>query len=115
MILIKRAYDEAEKSDGLRILVDKLWPRGIKKEDLVINEWAKNISPSDGLRRWFGHKSERWLEFCKRYFKELDQKQEYWEPIVKEAKRKRVTLIFGAKDTEHNNAKALKTYLELKK
>jgi uncharacterized protein YeaO (DUF488 family) len=114
MILTKRAYDPPHAADGLRILVDRLWPRGIKKEDLLLDDWIKDISPSDELRRWFAHEPEKWSQFVKRYFKELDENKECWQAILNTAKHHRLTLVYGAKDTEHNNAAALKQYLESK-
>lgn len=115
MISTKRAYDPPQSDDGLRILVDRLWPRGIKKEDLLIDDWIKDISPSNELRQWFAHEPAKWTQFVERYFKELDAKKACWEPLLKKAKRHRVTLVYGAKDMEHNNAVALKQYLESKK
>lgn len=114
MIRTKRAYEQSEAADGRRILVDRLWPRGISKEKLAVDEWMKELAPTDELRRWFGHEPERWPEFVSRYSQELDEKQLYWEPIVKEAEHHRITLVYGAKDTQHNNAEALKRYLDAK-
>lgn len=114
MILTKRAYDPPQQDDGLRILVDRLWPRGIKKDDLLIDDWIKDISPSTELRQWFAHEPAKWTEFVKRYFKELDRKKDSWQTLLNRAKRRRVTLLYAAKDTEHNNAVALKQYLESK-
>lgn len=114
MIHIKRAYEPPDSSDGIRILVDRLWPRGLKKQDLSITDWIKEVGPSNELRRWFGHKPERWRSFLSKYFRELDEKQAEWQPILDKARRHRVTLIYGAKDTEHNNAVALRQYLERK-
>ncbi|EDZ67528.1 conserved hypothetical protein [Nitrosococcus oceani AFC27] len=114
-IALKRAYEQADKDDGCRILVDRLWPRGIKKEDAAIDEWLKEIGPSNELRKWFGHDSEKWPEFRKRYFQELEKNPEAVEPLTEIAKNQRqVTLIFSAKDSEHNNAVVLKEYLEEK-
>jgi len=114
MILTKRAYDPPEPGDGLRILVDRLWPRGIKKEDLLLDDWIKDISPSDELRRWFAHETEKWPQFVTRYFNELDENKECWQALLNKAKHQCLTLPYGAKDTEHNNAVALKQYLESK-
>jgi len=114
MILTKRAYDPPQPSDGLRILVDRLWPRGIKKEDLLMDDWIKDISPSDELRRWFAHRPERWPQFVKKYFQELEANRPCWEQLLAKVRHHRVTLIYGAKDTEHNNALALKQYLDSK-
>ena len=115
MILIKRAYDPPGPDDGSRLLVDRLWPRGIRREALVLDGWLKDVAPSDNLRRWFGHDPVKWEEFCRRYFVELDGKPEAWTPILKLARQGNVTLVFSARDIEHNNAVALKAYLDLGK
>jgi uncharacterized protein YeaO (DUF488 family) len=112
MILIKRAYEPAGAEDGMRFLVDRLWPRGISREALRLDAWLKEVAPSDGLRRWFGHDPAKWVEFEARYFAELDEKPETWQPVLTAARQGNVTLLFGARDTEHNNAVALKAYLE---
>ncbi len=111
MIKIKRVYDPPEPGDGKRILVDRLWPRGIKKENLKVDEWLKEISPSDKLRKWFSHDPKKYEEFKKRYTRELEDKSDILGRIKKEAKKGRVTLLFSAKDTEHNNATVLKELL----
>jgi uncharacterized protein YeaO (DUF488 family) len=107
-----RVYDEP-RGPGRRYLVDGLWPRGLRKDDLEMDEWRKEAAPSQGLRRWFGHDPARWDEFRRRYFEELDARPDAWRPLLAAAKRGRVTLLFGARDLEHNNAVALKEYLEL--
>jgi uncharacterized protein YeaO (DUF488 family) len=112
MIQIKRAYDPPAPGDGTRFLVDALWPRGIKKEDLRLDGWLKDAAPSSELRRWFGHDPDRWAEFQQRYFAELDDKPEALQPLRSAAEEGDVTLIYGARDTEHNNAVALLKYLE---
>ena len=112
MIQIKRAYDPHGPDDGARILIDRLWPRGIQKEALKLDGWMKDVAPSDDLRRWFGHDPEKWEEFCRRYFAELDSQPEAWQPILKLAGQGKVTLLFGARDVQYNNAVALKAYLE---
>jgi uncharacterized protein YeaO (DUF488 family) len=112
MIQLKRAYDAPAEADGTRFLVDRLWPRGIKKEDLRIDGWLKEVAPSDDLRKWFGHDPDRWEGFQERYAKELDEKSDALEPIREAARQGDVTLVFAARDTEHNNAVALKAYLE---
>lgn len=112
MINLKRAYEEASPEDGARFLVDRLWPRGVKKTELRLDGWLKEISPSDKLRRWFGHDFSKWDEFRRRYFTELDSRPEVWREIGGFARNRRATLIFSAHDTEHNNAVALKEYLE---
>ncbi len=110
-IKIKRIYEEPKKSDGFRILVDRLWPRGIKKDQAAIDLWLKEIAPSDALRKWFDHDPKKWPEFQKRYAKELTAKQEWVDTVKKEAKRKTVTLLFGAKEAEYNNAVALRNFI----
>ena len=112
MIQILRAYDSDGTETGKRFLVDRLWPRGVRKEALKLDGWLKEAAPSDDLRRWFGHDPEKWAEFQKRYFAELDGKPETWQPILEAAQQGRVILLYGAKDVEHNNAVALKAYLE---
>ena len=112
MIRIKRTYDAPERSDGRRILVERLWPRGMKKESLAADAWMKEVAPSTQLRKWFGHRVERWEEFRRRYRAELDANPAAWEPILEAANARTVTLLYSAHDTEHNNAVALKAYLE---
>lgn len=111
MIKIKRVYDPAEPGDGKRILIDRLWPRGLKKEDLKMDEWLKEIAPSDQLRKWFSHDPKKYEEFKKRYAKELEDKSGILTRIKTEAKKGTVTILFSAKDTEHNNATALRELL----
>lgn len=110
-VILERAYDK-EHHHGVRILVDRIWPRGVKKEDLNLDEWLKEVAPSDQLRKWFGHDPARWEEFKTRYFRELDENNEAWKPLLKKAKDGELVLIFGAKDREHNNAVALREFLE---
>ena len=112
MIKLKRVYDAAAASDGSRFLVERLWPRGIRKADLKIDAWLKEIGPSDNLRRWFAHDPKRWNVFRKRYFAELDSNPKVWEPLIQAARRGSVTLIYSSRDAEHNNAVALKDYLQ---
>ncbi len=111
MIRVKRVYEPSDSDDGTRFLVDRLWPRGMKKDSLHMEAWLKDAAPSDGLRRWFGHDPEKWNEFQDRYFTELDGKPDAIHPIVEATGRGNVTLLYGAHDTEHNNAVALKEYL----
>lgn len=106
-IQVKRIYEESTESDGFRILVDRLWPRGIKKTEANIDLWLKDIAPSDSLRNWFNHDPKKWAEFQKRYAQEITDKQEDIDIILNEGKKKKVTLLFGSKETEHNNAVAL--------
>jgi uncharacterized protein YeaO (DUF488 family) len=114
MIKIKRIYEKPERSDGKRILIDRLWPRGLSKENARIDEWLKEIAPSDELRRWYGHKQERWEDFRNRYRAELSQAplKELVDELRKEAKRSTISLLFAAADREHCNATVLKEILE---
>jgi uncharacterized protein YeaO (DUF488 family) len=109
---LKRAYDPPAQSDGRRILVDRVWPRGIAKDDLQIDAWLKDLAPSTELRKWFGHDPAKWDEFRKRYARELEQRSDELEELLEKARAGRVTLIFSAKDTRHNNAVALREHLE---
>jgi uncharacterized protein YeaO (DUF488 family) len=104
---LKRAYDAPDAEDGMRILVDRLWPRGVKKADAAIDRWLKDLAPSPELRRWFGHKLERWPEFRRRYRAELDRHRDLVAELRDLARRQRVTLVFGAKDEAHNDAVVL--------
>ena len=108
----KRAYETPARGDGIRVLVDRLWPRGVSKHDANIDLWRKEIAPSTALRKWFGHDPARWAEFKRRYFKELATQREPLAELREMAKGKTVTLVFGAKDAEHSQAAALKEYLE---
>ncbi len=112
MIQVKRVYEPAAASDGARFLVDRLWPRGLKKKVLRVDGWLKDAAPSNPLRKWFNHDPEQWDEFQNRYFAELDEKLEAVRPLLEAARRGKVTLLFAAHDTEHNNAVALKEYLD---
>ena len=114
MIQTKRAYEPASKTDGARFLVERLWPRGIKKEALTLDDWLKEVAPSTGLRRWFRHDPAKWQEFRKRYSRELEDNPEPWERLLSRARRGRVTLVYSSHDEEHNNAVALKEFLERK-
>jgi uncharacterized protein YeaO (DUF488 family) len=114
MIRVKRAYSPPAADDGLRFLVDRLWPRGVKRQDLQIDGWLKEAAPSEGLRQWFGHDPDRWEEFRARYFSELDGRPDELRPIREAARLGIVTLVYGARDEEHNNAVALKAYLDEK-
>ncbi len=109
---LKRIYDPVEESDGFRVLVDRLWPRGIKKENAKIDLWLKEISPSNELRKWVHADPARWDEFRARYFAELESQQESVDLLLKKAKAGKVTLLFSAKNEQQNNAVALKEYLE---
>jgi uncharacterized protein YeaO (DUF488 family) len=114
MIKVKRVYEPASPDDGIRILVERLWPRGIARDELDFDTWFKDVAPSEGLRRWFGHEPRKWHAFRQRYFVELDSNPEAWERILRASRRGRVTLIYSSRDTEHNNAVALRDYLQLK-
>lgn len=109
---VKRVYDPPADVDGARILVDRLWPRGLKKETARLDEWLKDVAPSDALRRWFSHDPARWKEFQWRYFSELDGRPEVVSAILERARKGPVTLLYAARDTEHNHAVALRTHLE---
>lgn len=111
-IKIKRIYEKPiKKEDGYRILVDRLWPRGMKKEAVHIDLWIKEIAPSNELRQWYHHETVKWSEFKKRYLSELAKKQDLIEQIYKIAKKRNVTLLYSAKDEAHNNAVVLREYL----
>jgi uncharacterized protein YeaO (DUF488 family) len=112
MLKVKRVYESTEVSDGVRFLVERLWPRGMKKEKLNMEAWLKDVAPSDSLRRWFEHDPLKWSEFQKRYWAELDDNPNTWEPILEAIERGDVTLLYSAHDTEHNNALVLKSFLE---
>lgn len=114
MISLKRVHDPSSPADGARFLVERLWPRGVRKTDLADAVWQKDAGPSTELRKWFNHDPAKWTEFQRKYFAELDSRPEAWEPILKAARHGRVTLLFTSHDAEHNNAVALKRYLEKK-
>lgn len=111
VIKVKRVYDEAEPSDGSRLLIDRIWPRGVKKNTLALDGWLKEVAPSDRLRKWFDHDPRKWKEFRRRYFAELRAKSETWTPMLERTRESIVTLLYGARDPEHNNAAALKDFL----
>jgi uncharacterized protein YeaO (DUF488 family) len=112
VIRIKRVYEKSSKEDGVRILVDGLWPRGMKKEEVEMREWVKDLSPSSELRTWFGHDPERWPEFQKRYRTELKKNEAVAGFVEKYEDAKIITLLYGAKDEQHNHALVLQEYLE---
>jgi uncharacterized protein YeaO (DUF488 family) len=114
LLKIKRVYESPEASDGTRFLVDRLWPRGIKKENLKMETWLKDVAPSPELRKSFAHDPAKWKEFEKRYRAELKANREAWKPILEAAKRGNATLLYSARDTEHNSAVLLKKFLEAK-
>jgi uncharacterized protein YeaO (DUF488 family) len=114
MIRLKRVDEAPTASDGARFLVERLWPRGIKKSSLPIEAWLKDVAPSTELRKWFGHEQARWNEFRTRYFTELDDKPDAWLPLLKAARHGTVTLIYSSHDSERNNAVALLEFLAMK-
>ena len=111
-ISLKRAYESPSRSDGFRILVERLWPRGLAKRDAKIDFWPKDAAPSTELRRWFNHEPDKWAEFKRKYFKELDARRESLEPIVERVETGRVTFVFASRELRFNNAAALKEYIE---
>ncbi len=111
MVQIKRVYDPSSRTDGTRLLVERLWPRGVKKASLEIKSWLKDVAPSAELRKWFSHDPAKWDEFRSRYFAELEANPDAWQPIMEAANRGTVTLIYSSHDTEHNNAVALEEFL----
>ena len=114
MIKLKRIYDPYEENDGYRILVDRLWPRGISKDDAKIDEWIKDIAPSNQIRKWFSHDVSKWPEFKRLYFEELKTLNSLVNNLTKKQMYNTITFLYAAKDEEHNNAVALKEYLELR-
>ena len=114
MVQLKRAYKEPSEEDGVRILIDRVWPRGISKEDAQIDIWLKEVAPSKELRKWFGHDPEKWEEFQERYEKEIAPVLPVLKKMIGfvEGERGTVTLVFGAKNQEQNNAVALRSFLE---
>lgn len=113
MIVVARVYDEtsAKSRKASRYLVERLWPRGMKKESLQLDGWLKDVAPSPALRKWYSHEVERWPEFRKRYLAELRANPESWQPLLKSARRGNVTLLYSARDTEHNSALLLRAFL----
>jgi uncharacterized protein YeaO (DUF488 family) len=114
MIRVKRAYEDPEPEDGRRFLVDRLWPRGRKKEALQLEAWLKEVAPSNELRREFHHDPERWDQFRDRYTEELDNQPQHWQPLLEAAREGDITLVYAARDEQHNNAVALRDYLQQK-
>lgn len=112
MIRTKRIYAEPSEDDGARVLVDRLWPRGVSKEEARLDRWEKDLAPSNELRRWFGHDPAKWEEFLRRYRAELEGNEEALARLRQEAGEGTVTLLYAARDEEHNNAVALKRYIE---
>ncbi len=112
MIQIKRVYEPVAKADGQRFLIDRLWPRGIKKESLHFVAWLKGVAPSEELRQWFNHDPAKWHEFQQRYCVELEANSEALQPLLEATAKGNLTLLYSAHDIEHNNAIVLKAYLE---
>ena len=112
MIQLKRVCEEPSRRDGVRILVDRLWPRGLTKERAAVNLWLKDVAPSSELRKWFGHDPAKWREFQARYRKELRGKKDAIELLKQKNKEHTVTLVYGARDEEHNEALVLKSVLD---
>lgn len=110
-LAIKRVYAPPAASDGTRLLVERLWPRGVKKTSLVHSAWLRDAAPSTGLRQWFSHDPAKWTEFQRRYWAELDEAPDTWKEILELMKKGRVTLLFSSRDVEHNNVVALRSYL----
>lgn len=109
---VKRVYDPATPDDGFRVLVDRLWPRGLSKDKAAVDLWTKDVAPTNDLRKWFGHDPDRWNEFQKRYSAELDANTEAVQSLRDQIGKRHATLLFGAKDEQHNNAVALAEYLK---
>ena len=111
MIQLERAYDAESSKDGTRFLVERLWPRGVKKSSLKIESWLKDVAPSTKLRQWFSHDPAKWEEFRRRYFAELNANPDAWQPLLLAARHGTLTLVYSSHDTEHNNAVALQEFL----
>jgi uncharacterized protein YeaO (DUF488 family) len=112
---MRRAYEKPDQKDGFRVLVDRVWPRGVRKDDLRLDAWLKEVAPSTQLRKWFGHDPDKWTEFKRRFASELNDRPEArqaLEELEKRSRQGRVTLVYGARETRYNNAAALKDYLE---
>ncbi len=110
--MLKRAYEKPSPEDGKRILVERLWPRGLRKENAKVDEWLRDIAPSASLRKWYGHDPEKWLDFKARYWSELDKNKDVVEKLRAESESEKVTFLFGSKEEKLNSATALKEYLE---
>jgi uncharacterized protein YeaO (DUF488 family) len=111
MIRLKRAYEPADPADGARFLVERLWPRGVKKDSLKIEGWIKDVAPSTELRKWFSHDPAKWNEFRRRYSEELRANPDAWQPLLQAAHSGTITLVYSSHDSEHNNAVALQEFL----
>lgn len=115
MIKTRRIYDKPDADDGFRILVDRIWPRGVKKNDVKIDLWQKDIAPSNAIRKWFNHDQRKWDEFKSRYYEELKDKQEIVKLFLEKAEQVTITLLYSSKEEKYNNAIALKEYLQSNK
>ncbi|HET6726369.1 MAG TPA: DUF488 family protein [Gammaproteobacteria bacterium] len=111
-IYVQRIYDAPAKGQGARVLVDRIWPRGISRQDAALDHWIRDVAPSTELRKWFAHDPDKWAEFKRRYFKELDGAREAVDELRNAIGKRNATLLFAARDEEHNNAVALKEYLQ---
>ena len=114
MIKLKRVYESTGKDDGKKFLVERLWPRGVRKTALADAIWLKDVAPSTELRKWFGHDPRKWAEFQRRYQAEIEEQEVFLEPILEAARHGTVTLLYSSRDTEHNNAVVLRNYLQRK-
>jgi len=115
MMRLKRAYEPPSKDDGLRVLVERLWPRGLTKERAKVDLWLKDIAPSPALRAWFAHDPAKWKQFCQRYWAELQANKETVKALRQKVRAETVTLVYAARDEEHNSAVALKAFLQGRK
>jgi uncharacterized protein YeaO (DUF488 family) len=111
VISLARVYDRAEAGDQPRFLVERLWPRGVRRDALQLSDWLPAVGPSHELRKWFGHEPKKWDDFRRRYFAELDEQPEVWQPLIDALASGNITLLYSSRDAEHNNAVALKEYL----
>ncbi len=111
-IRLSRVYDHDPRATGMVFLVERLWPRGIRRDDLHLDGWIKDVAPSTELRKWFGHDPAKWAEFTRRYIAELDARPEAWQPLIDAATGGELTLLYSSRDREHNNAVVLRDYLE---
>ncbi len=114
-IWLRRAYDPPTRNDGYRVLVDRIWPRGVSRDDAAIDHWAREMAPSDDLRRWFNHDPGRWDEFQRRYRAELEAHDDALDTLVDRVGQGRVTLVYGARDQRHNNAVVLRDVIEARR
>src|SRR3990170_5242866 len=113
-IKLKRVYEKPSAYDGIRILVERLWPRGLKKEEAHVDEWLRDAAPSNELRKWYGHDPAKWSQFKEKYWRELEKQQEPLSKLAKDCREGKVTLLYSTKERQYNNAVALKEYLETK-